>query len=188
METNNLALVLSPKKIFTDYFPLELNWRVADFGCGTMAFFVIEAARQVGNKGQVYAIDVQKNVVTAVDNLVKNQGLYNVTTVWSDVEKIGATKIVPESLDAVLIVTTLFQMNNKDAAIKEALRLLKPGGKLLIIDWRTSNAPIAPPEDRLVSLSEIKNILTNNHIEIINEFSATAFHFGLCGQKPLANV
>lgn len=186
-DSQNIVSTLSPKKIFESVFPIELNWQIADLGCGTMAFFTLEAARRVGNKGEVYAVDVQKQVLAAVNQLSKTQGLYNVATIWSNIEIVGATNIANESLDACFLVTTLFQVDDKKSALKEAERLLKPGGKLLIIDWRTSNAPVAPQANRIIDQQQLKNDIASNHLNLISEFQPTSFHFGMVVEKPLAN-
>ncbi len=186
-DVQNIVSTLNPKKIFDSIFPIELNWRLADLGCGTMAFFTLEAARRVGNKGEVYAVDVQKQVLAAVNQLSKTQGLYNVATVWSNIEIVGATNIPNESLDACFLVTTLFQVDDKNKAIQEAERLLKPGGKILIVDWRTSNAPVAPQANRIIDQQQLKKDIINNHLNIISEFQPTSFHFGMVVEKPLAN-
>lgn len=186
-DTLNIVSTLSPKKVFDNNFPIELNWRVADLGCGTMAFFTIEAARRVGNKGEVYAVDVQKQVLAAVNQLTKTQGLYNVATVWSNVEIVGATNIPHESLDACFLVTTLYQVDDRAGAVKEASRLLKPGGKLLIIDWRTSNAPVAPQAERIINLEFLKNDIVQAGLIVVSDFQPTSFHFGMTVEKPLAN-
>lgn len=183
--TSGTALIA--KNIFDNNFKIELNWRVADLGCGTMAFFSIEAARRVGSKGLVYAVDIQKQVLATVNQLAKTQGFYNIETIWSDVEIVGATMIENESCDAVLLVTTLYQLTDKASAIKEAIRLLKSNGHLLIIDWRTNNAPIAPESSRLVDVNKLKDVINNSGMEIVNEFEPTNYHFGMVVKKPLAN-
>ena len=186
-DTTNIVSALNAKLIFEKYFPVELNWQVADLGCGTMAFFTIEAAKKVGNKGQIYAVDVQKQVLAAVNQLTKTQGLYNVATIWSNIEMVGATNVPAGMMDACFLVTTLYQVDDKLSAIKEATRLLKPGGKILIIDWRTSNAPVAPQASRIINPEEIKGYAAQLGLEISSEFQPTSFHFGMVAEKPLAN-
>lgn len=183
--TSNIKTALVPKNIFDNQIKVELNWRVADLGCGTMAFFTIESARRVGSKGLVYAVDIQKQVLASVNQLAKTQGLYNVETVWSDVEIVGATAIADTSCDLVLLVTTLYQLNDKQSAIKEAFRLMKPDSYLLVIDWRTSNAPIAPDLSRLVNVDELKKFIKSLNLVIVSEFEPTNYHFGLLVKKPL---
>lgn len=152
--------------------------RVADLGCGAMAYFTMQAARQVGDRGQVYAVDIQREVLSSVDSRAKLSGLANVRTVWSDLEKVGAASIPSATLDAALLVNTLFQLNDHAAALAEAARLLKVGGKLLAVDWKSIGAPFGPPTERRVSPGRVRELAAAAGFTLVEEFEAGPYHFG----------
>ena len=52
--------------------------------------------------------------VSGIDSKAKTAGLYNVKTIWSNLEIIGATKITENSLDFTLLVNTLFQSKKQE--------------------------------------------------------------------------
>ncbi|MFA6272607.1 MAG: class I SAM-dependent methyltransferase [Patescibacteria group bacterium] len=131
---------------------------VADLGCGGMGYFTLQAARTVGDKGRVYAVDILKNVLQSVWTKVKLEGFDNVRMVWSNLEILGATKIREGSLDFALLVNTLFQTKKHEAVIKEATRLLKKGGKLVIVDWKKMSTPFGPKTEDRVSVEDLKKI------------------------------
>ena len=64
---------------------------VADLGCGGAGHFVIPAAKLVGHKTNVYAVDIQKIVLASVASIGRLEGISNIKTVWSDIERLGAT-------------------------------------------------------------------------------------------------
>lgn len=169
--------LLNPQQLL-EHAGVGFSQRVADLGCGSMAYFTMQAARQVGERGQVYAVDIQREVLSSVDSRARQAGLANVRTVWSDVEKLGATAIPPGSLDAALLVNTLFQLNDHASAIAEAARLLKPGGKLLVVDWKSIGAPFGPPSERRVSPGRIRELAVAAGFTLAEEFEAGPYHFG----------
>ena len=54
------------------------------------------------------------------------------------VEKIGGTKLRDESVDAVIAANLCFQIENKNDFVLELKRILKPKGKLLLVDLNRS--------------------------------------------------
>ncbi|MBI3633752.1 MAG: methyltransferase domain-containing protein, partial [Candidatus Vogelbacteria bacterium] len=110
------------------------GWKVADFGTGS-GFYAIEAAKRVGEGGKVYAIDVQKDLLTKLKNKAKGEHLSNLEVVWADIDEVGGTKMADLFLDGIIIANTLFQSENKLNVVKEAARILRKGGEVLVSDW-----------------------------------------------------
>jgi ubiquinone/menaquinone biosynthesis C-methylase UbiE len=169
--------LLNPKELL-ERAGVGYGQRVADFGCGAMAYFTMQASHQVGDRGQVYAVDIQREVLSNVEGRLRQTGITNVKTIWSDVEKVGAAEISPNTLDCVLLVNTLFQLNNHAPAFMEAARLLKSGGKLLVVDWKSIGAPFGPTQDRRVSPGKVKELAQQAGFKFLEEFEAGPYHFG----------
>lgn len=156
---------------------------VADLGCGRAGFFAIQAGKIIGEQGTVYAVDVVKAVLSSVSSAIKQSGLRNVKTVWADLEVPKATKIPDRSSDIALLVNVLFQSRKREAIIREAARVLKPGGKLLVIDWKTVNSPLGPPQERRVSPDTVRVAARNLGLLETDSFEAGQYHFGLIFSK-----
>ncbi|MFA7662447.1 MAG: methyltransferase domain-containing protein [Patescibacteria group bacterium] len=162
---------------------LEEGMKVADFGCGRQGYFILQAAKMVGRNGVAYAVDILKEVLENVEDLAKDEGIYNIKTVWSNLEIFGATKIENNSLDFGFIINVLFQVENRLALIKEVARMLKPDGKLLVIDWHKTQAPFGPTLGMRVSTDEIKENAKELGLKLVDEFDAGKYHFGLIFKK-----
>ena len=106
---------------------------VADLGAGTGFYSV--AAGHIVSMGKVYAIEIVKDFLTTIKNKVKEAHLRNVEVIWGDAEKLGGTSLGDGIVDAVIASNILFQVGNKDNFISEIKRILKPKGKILLIDW-----------------------------------------------------
>jgi len=170
--------LLNPQKILKDYLKIAFESKVADLGCGSMGFFSLQAARLVGEKGLVYAVDILKEALSSVEGRTRQEGLYNVKTVWSNIEIVGATKIPENSLDYVLLVNTLFQTKKRKEIFQEAYRLLKAGGKLLVVDWHTAGGSIGPTTEMRLDPKEIKTLIAELGLKLETEFEASESHYG----------
>lgn len=157
---------------------LQAGMQVADLGCGT-GYFSLPAARLVGSRGKVYAIDVQKSALAQLRKEAQSRGVVGLEMVWSDVEVPGATKIAAHSLDMAFLINTLFQAQNKRAVIGEAKRLLKPDSYLLLIDWQPGDAAMGPRIDKRLDLASIRQIMKESGFVEEKSIDAGSHHFGL---------
>jgi len=156
---------------------------VAELGCGNFGFFVFPLARIVGREGKIYAVDILKSTLEEITRTAKQENLPQITTVWSNLEIYKATKIETSSLDCALLVNILHQSDKRLEILRESVRLLKRGGKLLIIEWKDSDSPLGPSPEKRVNLTAIKLAAPKLNLEIKEEFSAGPYHFGLILNK-----
>ena len=171
--------LLDPQKILTK-LDLREGMFVADLGCGASGHFVYPSAKMVGDAGRVYAVDILKSVLSNIESKTKLQNFNNVVPVWSDIEIFGGAKEIADgSCDAAILVN----VHAKPAMIKEALRTLKKGGKLLLVDWKAVATPFGPPTKDRVSVEEAKKREGELGLELVEEFEAGPHHWGLIYKK-----
>ncbi len=175
--------LLNPKDILEKIAELSYGQTVAGLGCGPKAYFSFQAARIVGDKGLVYAVDVLKEVLSSVESHAKSNGFDNVKTIWSDLEIYGATKIPENSIDLVMLINVLYQSANIPNILKEATRLIKKEGKILIIDWMGIGTPLGPQGSKRVDPNYIKGLSDALNLSLLKEFQAGQYHFGLIFKK-----
>ena len=165
-----------PQKIL-DKLSLKESATAADFGCGSGGW-VIPLARKL-KEGKVYAIDILEEPLSALKSKLALEGIFNVETVKSNVEK--TSKLRTGSCDLILMSNLLFEADNKESMLKEAERTLKGGGQILIVDWKT-DAPLGPAHK--VSSDEVKKIAPKINLKVEKEFEAGIYHWGLILAKP----
>ena len=124
-------------EVVSTHFHIKEGDVVADFGAGS-GFFLKILSKSVGSEGRVYACEIQKYLVEKIGEFIRLNNLANVHPLWCDLEEINGIKLNDNSLDAGLLVNTLFQFEQKELAIKEIRRTLRPGGVLHVIDWSES--------------------------------------------------
>ena len=160
---------------------LREDMQAADLGCGSGSW-VLELAK-ILKHGFVFAVDVQEEPLSALEGKAKHQGLRNVRTITADLEK-GVDKISNASCDFVILANILFQLDDKEAVFMTAVRILKNGGKLLVVDWKEDSS-LGPKEGR-VSMSDIEDIAKNIGLKEVQnlEQETGAYHYGLVFTKP----
>ncbi|MEX0913133.1 MAG: methyltransferase domain-containing protein [Candidatus Paceibacterota bacterium] len=172
---------ISPE-IVASHFHLRTGDKVGDFGAGAGNFSAV-LSRLVGHEGRVYASEIQKNLVDTLNDRVKRENLTNMEVVWGDVEELGGTKIEDEVLDAAVIVNTLFQMEERETALREISRTLRSGGKLFIIDWSESWGGLGPQPNDVLTESEAKDLAESLGLTFERSFDAGDHHYGLAFRK-----
>jgi ubiquinone/menaquinone biosynthesis C-methylase UbiE len=168
---------INPKQILRDHLGLKKNMLAADFGCGG-GQWAVELA-QILEQGKVYAIDLLDEPLSATRSRAKMENVENVEVVKGDIEKL-IPRLLADSLDLVLMTNLLFQIKDKKLVFEEAKRVLKSGGKILVIDWKES--AFIGPEKKLPP-AELKTLAAELGFSLFGEFSAGNFHYGLIFEK-----
>ena len=161
---------------------VEPGMRVADFGSGSGAY-VLAIAEQLQGSGYIYAVDVQKDLLRRTLSEAHKRGFTNVEILWGDLETKKGSKIADNSLDIVLISNLLFQIDNKRAVIEEAKRIVRPSGRIAIIDWTESFQNMGPHKNSVVSKKDAYALAHDAGLTFVDEFAAGAHHYGLVFRK-----
>lgn len=170
--------VLNPFKLF-ERIGLRRGAWVADLGCGSTGHFVFPAAQMVGADGKVFAVDIRKLALQAVEKAARHEHFWNIETVWSDIEVVGAARIPDASLDLTLVVDNLYLAENRDGLIQEAWRVTKPGGTLLCVEWMPGKSLLGPPNDRRLAQAEADQLWRRHGWVPESVFEAGEFHYAL---------
>lgn len=157
--------------------------KVADFGCGA-GHFSIEIAKRIGHDGLVCALDVQKEVLEALKSRAKLEHLLNVSFGRVDLEADKGSLLADNLVDMVLISNILFQVEKKDAVAREAFRVLKTQGKLVVIEWESTESNLGPPKNLRLEKSAVRDIFLGVGFVFVNEVDTGGSHYGLIFKKP----
>lgn len=172
---------LNPKKVLV-YLGIKAGMKVADFGCGS-GYFPIALSKVVGESGKITAIDILESVLDLVMARAKNDKLFNVSVVRANLEIYGSSKLADNSEDLVLLVNILHQSGKKDEILKEAKRIIVPGGQIAVIDYHPLLLKIAPPKGQGLNKENMKNLAEINNLKLIKEFEASEYHWGMVFSK-----
>ena len=163
---------------------LRVGQHVADLGCGVTGHYIIPAARIIGGEGKAYAVDIQKSALAATESRAKLEGLTNITTVWSDLERIGATHIPAGTLDLAILSGILHLTSARTAVLRETARLLKSGGHALIIEWKPEATGVGPAAAARASREVVRTAAKAAGLTEQSTFEAGPYHYAMMFTKP----
>jgi ubiquinone/menaquinone biosynthesis C-methylase UbiE len=164
---------LNPKEIL-EKLKLRKNMVAADFGCGSGGW-AIPLAKKVQ---RVFAIDVLEEPLSALRSKARMERIFNIDALKANVEK--GTTLISESCDLVLMTNLLFQVDDMKGVLEEGKRVLKKGGRILVVDWKEETE--VGPEKR-VSPEKVKEIAKEIGLNLKEEFEAGIYHWGLIFEK-----
>ena len=162
---------------------LKEGMRIADLGSG-VGHYALAAAPIIGPEGSIYAVDIQENVLKTLKREATERGFSNIHTVWGDIEQPFGTKLKSGILDAVILANTLFQLEEKEPAIDEIKRILKPSGKILLVDWAGCYSDIGPPENQVFEEHKAERFFIEKGFHKEKAFRAGPHNYALLFSKP----
>jgi ubiquinone/menaquinone biosynthesis C-methylase UbiE len=162
---------------------LRDGMKVGDFGAGS-GHFSLAASGVVGASGRVYAIDVQEDVLKHLHDSAQRAGRRNIETIWGNIELPGGSKLRDQSLDAVILSNTLFQLEHKEEVVKEIKRVLNSGGKLLVIDWAGAYGGLGPAPQHVVTEHQAEELFITGGFYKAKDFRAGPHHYAILFTAP----
>ena len=118
---------------------IKSNDTIADIGAGS-GYHVFRIA-PIANKGMVYAVDIQTEMLMAIENIKETSKIKNIKTILGSEESV----YLPEnSVDKILMVDVYHEFSFPIEMITSIKSALKPEGELFLIEYRAEdpNVPI----------------------------------------------
>ncbi|MEZ0393717.1 MAG: methyltransferase domain-containing protein [Desulfurococcaceae archaeon] len=159
---------------------------VVDVGSGA-GRFAIPMARRVGPGGLVYAIDVDREALDELEKWAREEGLENVRAILAD-----ATAGLPlgsSVADLVLMANVLHDFVRAgagDRVVREAHRVLKPGGLLDVVEFKKDVVAMGPPPWLRIEPSEVIEIARAEGFEVAEVKELGRTHYLVKLVKPSA--
>jgi ubiquinone/menaquinone biosynthesis C-methylase UbiE len=156
-------LWLPPKEVIAS-LELKYGQSVADIGAGT-GYFTLGIAKEVGSEGRVYAVDFQTGMLDLLGKkLLEPNAPSNVTLVHGTAER---TMVPPASVDLAFLANIWHELDDYGKVLQETAHILRPAGRIAILDWRADVAPPpGPPRDHRKSAEDVIRTLTADGLAV----------------------
>jgi len=131
---------------------IEKGATVADIGAGT-GYMTLLLASAVGPTGRVYANDLQPQMIEMLRRRLADKKILNVTPVLGDVDD---PKLPAASVDLELMVDVYHELSRPQVMLRRLREALKPGGRLVLLEYRKEDPSIPIRPEHKMSVREAK--------------------------------
>jgi len=171
-----------PDRVIND-LGMKPGTRVADIGCGE-GYFALRLAKSVGPQGLVFAVDINARSLDVLKRQAEQQHLTNLVVVVSEPTD---TKLPSECVGVLLVCDVLHEVPEAQRLplVKSAVRALKSGGFLYLIDYRKSKEVTFDPYEKLIPRDDLVKICTDVGLRLDGEFHYLKYQVFLRFQKPM---
>ncbi len=169
--------LLQTERLVKDVAGMRAGMTAVDMGSGT-GTFALPLAALAGAAGRVYAVDSSPEMLALLR--AKNPPP-QLVPVEADVTRTGLDGNIA---DICLLVFILHELKQPEKLAAEVARLLKPGGKAVVLDWRAELAEPGPPQDVRVSEARLEELFQGVGMQLESYAAWTANHYTAVGRKP----
>ncbi len=143
-----------PSLVVVQQLGLRPGTSVADIGAGT-GYFAIPMARAVAPGGHVFAVDMQPEMLDRLRARLEP----GVPVVLVEGEA-ARTTLTDHGVDLAFYANVWHEFDDQAAVIAEAARILRPGGRIAILDWRPDvEQPPGPPLEHRIAAADVEGAL-----------------------------
>jgi ubiquinone/menaquinone biosynthesis C-methylase UbiE len=154
---------------------LEPGEAVADIGAGS-GYFTVRFARAVGPRGKVYAVDIDRGMLDHIERRAKEAHLGNIQLVLAEPHD---PKLPAASVDVIFICDTLHHISDRATYYPFLARALRPGGRLVNIDFYKKPLPVGPPLAMKIAKEAMMAEATTAGFHVIKDFDFLPYQYFL---------
>jgi ubiquinone/menaquinone biosynthesis C-methylase UbiE len=151
--------MVDPQKVFAE-LNLQPDSILLDVACG-IGNYAVAAAEFIGEHGMIHAVDLWAEGIETLRTRARELGLSRLRAEVADVGR--HLPLADASVDVALLATVLHDQAAEGAAagtLGEVARVLRPGGRLVIIEFDKIESPPGPPVAIRLSPGEVEDLVT----------------------------
>jgi arsenite methyltransferase len=153
---------------------------VADIGSGT-GYFTVRFAPAVGESGKVYAVDVSPDMIRHLNRRLRDEDIRNVATVLAEPDD----PLLPDaSVDRFVVVNTWHHIGDQEGYLEKMKRMMRPGGQVVHIDFRKSEAPVGPPLSEKIAREDLVTQMEAAGFRLAGEHDFLPYQYFLVFELP----
>jgi ubiquinone/menaquinone biosynthesis C-methylase UbiE len=163
-ESPGRAAWQKPEQVL-DALELKAGQIVCDIGSGP-GYFSLRAAKRVGDGGRVFAVDVEPRILDVLRTRIDAAHVRNVTPVLA----LATDPLLPpRSCDVVLIVDAYHHFPDRPRYLGRLAALLRPGGRLVNVDWHKQKTAIGPAMDHRIAREDFLADAAKANLRVVAE-------------------
>lgn len=148
---------------------------VADIGAGS-GYFTFRLARHVGDKGKVYAVDTNPDMIIHINRRIRDMQVKNVVALLAASDD---PLLMDASIDRFFICDTWHHISSKEQYLALMKRMLKPGGQIIMIDFQKKELPVGAPMEMKIAREDLIRQMEANGFKIAQEHTFLPYQYFL---------
>jgi len=139
---------------------------VCDMGCGN-GYHTLPLAEMVGEKGKVYAVDVQPEMIEMLKQNIERNGVKNIVPInglYHD------PKLPPNTCDMILLVDVYHEFSHPVQMLAGMRAALKPDGQLVLCEFRAEDKSVPIKPEHKMSKAQINKEMNANGFKLVREY------------------
>ncbi|WP_394743035.1 class I SAM-dependent methyltransferase [Natronococcus roseus] len=167
---------------------IDRGTSLAEVGSGD-GYFALPAARIV-EPAPVYAVDLEADLLAALDEVASAQDIENVHTIRGDARDLD--ELLPEPVETVLLANAFHGVGDYDRLLEAVANSLRPGGSFVVVNWADrpreettlGGEPRGPPTELRVGPDETRNVvLEHGGFAVDRALELPPYHYGLVFER-----
>ncbi len=139
---------------------------VCDLGCGN-GFYTLKLANLVGEKGRVYAVDIQREMLELLKDRAAEEKITNIEPVLGTLVD---PKLPANSMDLVLLVDVYHEFSHPEQMLAAIHKSLKPTGRVALVEFRAEDPAVPIKPLHKMSKAQIMKEFPPNGFKLVEEF------------------
>lgn len=148
---------------------------VADIGAGS-GYFALRLAHHVGDRGRVYAVDINPDMIVYLNRRIRDMQLKNVVTVLAVPDD---PLLMTASIDRFFICDTWHHVQNQEQYLALLKKMLKPGGQVIMIDFQKKETPVGAPMEMRIAREDLVRQMESNGFKLAKEHTFLSYQYFL---------
>ncbi len=172
---------LRPHQLLANVAGVAKGMVCIDFGSGT-GTFAFPMAKLVGDDGKVYAVDRSAEMLGRIRE--KNPPA-NLVLLQREVELTGLDSQIA---DVCLLAFILHELKKPEPLVVEAFRLLKPGGRLVVVEWKAELDSKGPPKSVRIAKGQIERLFKQVGVNLVEFRDWSKNHYVAVGERFVRQI
>ena len=148
---------------------------IADIGAGS-GYFTFRLAHHVGDTGRVYAVDVGADMIVHLNRRIRDLQSKNVVTILAAPDD---PLLADASVDRFFVCDTWHHIENHDRYLGLLKKMLKPGGQIVMVDFKKEQTPMGPPMEMRIDRADLVKEMEKNGFRVAAEHTFLPYQYFL---------
>ncbi len=144
----------------------KTGMNICDMGCGN-GFHTLRMAEMTGDKGLVYGVDVQPEMLALLRERMEEQVIENIVPILGSYHN---PHLPPDSIDLILLVDVYHEFSHPVEMLAAMRKSLKPDGVIVLVEYRAEDPDVPIEKLHKMSKDQINLELEANGFELVKEF------------------